>query len=134
MEKLLTQKEVAHQLGISERTLERHRVTGTGPRSVRLGRSSVSGFGSRGLGRVVGSSFDIKTGPPNSTDNRRILRRTGRCAGAQKFGQSVMSDAELKGALALADLVRDLALAKDRRKKRFAAIVRFVRRREASGP
>jgi hypothetical protein len=39
-----------------------------------------------------------------------------------------------KSALALADLIRDLALAEDRKKKRFAAIVRFVRRREASGP
>jgi excisionase family DNA binding protein len=38
VDKLLTQKEVAHQLGISERTLERHRVTGTGPRWARLGR------------------------------------------------------------------------------------------------
>jgi excisionase family DNA binding protein len=38
VEKLLTQKEVAHRLGISERTLERHRVTGTGPRWARLGR------------------------------------------------------------------------------------------------
>ena len=38
VEKLLTQKEVAHQLGISQRTLERHRVIGTGPRFVRLGR------------------------------------------------------------------------------------------------
>jgi predicted trehalose synthase len=44
-----------------------------------------------------------------------------------------MSNADLKGALALADLIRDLALAEDRRKKRFAAIVRFVRRREARG-
>jgi len=38
VEKLLTQKEVALRLGISERTLERHRVIGTGPRFVRLGR------------------------------------------------------------------------------------------------
>jgi excisionase family DNA binding protein len=38
VDRLLTQKEVAHQLGISERTLERHRVTGTGPRWARLGR------------------------------------------------------------------------------------------------
>jgi excisionase family DNA binding protein len=38
VERLLTQKEVARQLGISGRTLERHRVTGTGPRWLRLGR------------------------------------------------------------------------------------------------
>jgi hypothetical protein len=45
-----------------------------------------------------------------------------------------MSDAELKGGLALADLIRDLAHAQEARKKRLAAIVRFVQRREASGP
>ena len=33
-----------------------------------------------------------------------------------------------------ADLIRNLALAEEARRKRFAAIVRFVRRREASGP
>jgi hypothetical protein len=45
-----------------------------------------------------------------------------------------MSNAELKSCLAPADLIRDLALAQEARKKRFAAIVRFVRRCEASGP
>ena len=40
---------------------------------------------------------------------------------------------ELKSDLALADLIRDLAYAHEARKKRFAAIVRFVQRREASG-
>ena len=33
-----------------------------------------------------------------------------------------------------ADLIRDLALAEEARRKRYAAIFRFVRRREASGP
>jgi hypothetical protein len=33
-----------------------------------------------------------------------------------------------------AGLIRDLALAEEAREKRFAAIFRFVRRREASGP
>ncbi len=37
-----------------------------------------------------------------------------------------MSNAELKNDLAHADLIRDLALAKEARKKRFDAIVRFV--------
>jgi hypothetical protein len=45
-----------------------------------------------------------------------------------------MSGVELKADLALADLIRDLAYAQEARKKQFAAIVRTVRRREASGP
>ena len=45
-----------------------------------------------------------------------------------------MTDAELKSDLALADLIRDLTYAQEARKKRFAAIVRFVRHSEASGP
>jgi hypothetical protein len=36
------------------------------------------------------------------------------------------SDAELKGNLALADLIRDIAHAQEERKKQFAAIVRVV--------
>jgi predicted DNA-binding transcriptional regulator AlpA len=38
MESLLSQKQAARILGISVRTLERHRVAGTGPRWARLGR------------------------------------------------------------------------------------------------
>jgi predicted DNA-binding transcriptional regulator AlpA len=38
VEKLLDQKVAAHLLSLSVRTLERHRVAGTGPRFVRLGR------------------------------------------------------------------------------------------------
>lgn len=45
-----------------------------------------------------------------------------------------MSNAKHKSAPIPADLIRDLALAQEAREKRFAAIVRFVRRREASGP
>jgi hypothetical protein len=41
---------------------------------------------------------------------------------------------ELKADLALADLIRDLAHAREAREKQFAAIVRFVRHREAAGP
>jgi hypothetical protein len=41
---------------------------------------------------------------------------------------------DLKRELALADLIRDLAHAKEARKKHFAAIVRLVQRREAKGP
>jgi excisionase family DNA binding protein len=37
----LTQKEVAAYLRLSERTLERHRVAGTGPAFVKLGRRVV---------------------------------------------------------------------------------------------
>lgn len=45
-----------------------------------------------------------------------------------------MSNAQPKGALALADLIRDLAYAEEARKKLYAAIVRLVQRREAGGP
>jgi excisionase family DNA binding protein len=38
LDRIITQKEAAQLLHLSERTLERHRVTGTGPRFVRLGR------------------------------------------------------------------------------------------------
>jgi predicted DNA-binding transcriptional regulator AlpA len=38
MERLLDQNEAARLLGLSVRTLERHRVTGTGPRFTRIGR------------------------------------------------------------------------------------------------
>lgn len=38
MDRVLTQKEAAKILGLSVRTLERHRVTGTGPQFTRLGR------------------------------------------------------------------------------------------------
>jgi predicted DNA-binding transcriptional regulator AlpA len=38
MDRVLNQKEAAKLLGVSTRTLERHRVTGTGPRFTRLGR------------------------------------------------------------------------------------------------
>jgi hypothetical protein len=45
-----------------------------------------------------------------------------------------MSNTKLKSGLAPANLIQDIALAQEAREKRFAAIVRFVRRREASGP
>jgi predicted DNA-binding transcriptional regulator AlpA len=38
MDLLLNQRQAAHILRLSVRTLERHRVAGTGPRFVRLGR------------------------------------------------------------------------------------------------
>jgi predicted DNA-binding transcriptional regulator AlpA len=38
MDSLLNQKQAAKILGLSVRTLERHRVAGTGPRWARLGR------------------------------------------------------------------------------------------------
>jgi predicted DNA-binding transcriptional regulator AlpA len=38
MDSLLNQKQAARLLGLSVRTLERHRVAGTGPRWARLGR------------------------------------------------------------------------------------------------
>lgn len=45
-----------------------------------------------------------------------------------------MSSTKLESDLASADLTQSLALAQKAREKVFAAIVRFVRRREASGP
>jgi hypothetical protein len=47
---------------------------------------------------------------------------------------TVMGSADLKRELALAHLIRDLAHAKEARRKHFAAIVRLVQRREAKGP
>ena len=38
VERILNQKEVAKLLGVSTRTLERHRVAGTGPRYTLLGK------------------------------------------------------------------------------------------------
>ena len=38
MERLLDQNEAAQLLGLSVRTLERHRLSGTGPRFTKLGR------------------------------------------------------------------------------------------------
>lgn len=37
--KILPTKSAAERLGLSERTLERHRIAGTGPVFVKLGRS-----------------------------------------------------------------------------------------------
>ena len=45
-----------------------------------------------------------------------------------------MSNAEPIGKIALTKLIRDLAHAQEASEKRFAAIVRFVRHREAKGP
>ena len=45
-----------------------------------------------------------------------------------------MKAADLKRELTLADLIRDLAHAREARKKQYAAIVRHVRRRKAKGP
>jgi hypothetical protein len=58
------------------------------------------------------------------------------CARLRLIEQKVLivSNAEPKAELALADLIRDLAHAKQAREKNFAAIIRFVRFREANGP
>jgi predicted DNA-binding transcriptional regulator AlpA len=39
MQPLLTQRQCAEALGLSERTLERFRVSGVGPKFVRMGKS-----------------------------------------------------------------------------------------------
>jgi predicted DNA-binding transcriptional regulator AlpA len=41
MNPLLDQRQAAHLLRLSVRTLERHRVAGTGPRFIRLGRRLI---------------------------------------------------------------------------------------------
>jgi len=41
MPRLLLPKDVAEQLGVTERTLERWRITGEGPRFVKISRSTV---------------------------------------------------------------------------------------------
>jgi hypothetical protein len=48
--------------------------------------------------------------------------------------KAIMRDTELEHDLGRADIIRDLAYAQAARKKQFAAIVRFVQKREASGP
>ena len=45
-----------------------------------------------------------------------------------------MIKGELNGDSTPANLIRDIAIAQEAREKRFAAIVRFVRRCEAMGP
>jgi predicted DNA-binding transcriptional regulator AlpA len=58
---LLTQREAATLLQLSERTLERFRVSGTGPKFVRLGRSvrySLSEIEAFIASRTVGSTSE----------------------------------------------------------------------------
>jgi predicted DNA-binding transcriptional regulator AlpA len=62
---LLTQREAACLLQLSERTMERHRVAGTGPRYVKAGRlvryrqSDLEAWIDR---RVVGSTSEVDHG------------------------------------------------------------------------
>jgi predicted DNA-binding transcriptional regulator AlpA len=59
MDSLLNQKQAAGILGISVRTLERHRVAGTGPRFSRLGR--LVRYRERDLDDWVGRSLRTST-------------------------------------------------------------------------
>jgi hypothetical protein len=65
-----------------------------------------------------------------------VLQRSLNCESrpSEQQGVAIVRDTELKDELALADLIRDLAYAEEARKKLYAAIVRFVQRREAGGP
>lgn len=66
MQRLLTQAEAAELLCLSERTLERLRVTGTGPRFVRLGRSvryRLADVEAWVTARVVGSTSQHERHP-----------------------------------------------------------------------
>jgi hypothetical protein len=68
MATLLTQREAALALRLSERTLERLRVTGTGPRFVKAGRSIRYREGDLEVwiaGRVVGSTSEVVGGRTN---------------------------------------------------------------------
>jgi predicted DNA-binding transcriptional regulator AlpA len=70
MDVLLDQKQTAHFLGLSVRTLERHRLAGTGPPFVRLGRlvryrqQDLIDFVDRNLRRSTSEE-------PTATDRRR---------------------------------------------------------------
>jgi excisionase family DNA binding protein len=75
MDSLLNQKQAAHVLGVSVRTLERHRVSGTGPRWVRLGRlvryrqSDLDGWVESNLRTSTSESVEPR-GPACSTSER----------------------------------------------------------------
>jgi len=61
MQPLLTQRQAAEMLALSERTLERFRVTGSGPKFVRCGRSiryRLSDVEAWIASRVVGSTSE----------------------------------------------------------------------------
>ena len=61
MQPLLTQRQAAEMLALSERTLERIRVTGSGPKFVRCGRSiryRLSDVEAWIASRVVGSTSE----------------------------------------------------------------------------
>jgi predicted DNA-binding transcriptional regulator AlpA len=71
MDSLLNQKQAAGILGISVRTLERHRVAGTGPRFSRLGR--LVRYRERDLDDWVSRSLRTSTSeiPESLTETRR---------------------------------------------------------------
>ena len=61
MQPLLTQRQAAETLALSERTLERFRVTGAGPKFVRLGKSiryRLADLEAWIASRVVGSTSE----------------------------------------------------------------------------
>jgi excisionase family DNA binding protein len=63
MSPLLTQREAAHLLRLSERTLERKRVQGDGPRFVKAGRSiryREEDLAAWVASRAVGSTSEFK--------------------------------------------------------------------------
>jgi predicted DNA-binding transcriptional regulator AlpA len=72
--RLLDQREAAQILSVSVRTLERHRVTGTGPRFCRLGR--LIRYRERDLEEFVGRSLRTSTsGMPDAMSERAALIR-----------------------------------------------------------
>lgn len=70
MDSLLSQKQAARILGLSVRTLERHRVAGTGPRWVRLGR--LVRYRERDLDDWVSRSLRTSTSDPDPLLSRLL--------------------------------------------------------------
>jgi predicted DNA-binding transcriptional regulator AlpA len=80
MDPLLSQKQAARIVGLSVRTLERHRLAGTGPRYARLGR--LIRYQESDLAEWVRNSLRTSTSQP----------------GAPAAGRANTSDANLRGA------------------------------------
>jgi predicted DNA-binding transcriptional regulator AlpA len=74
VDRLLDQRKAAQILGVSVRTLERHRVTGTGPRFCRLGR--LVRYRECDLEEWVGRSLRTSTSAiPNAISERAAIIR-----------------------------------------------------------
>jgi predicted DNA-binding transcriptional regulator AlpA len=68
VDRVVNQKEAATLLGVSTRTLERHRVTGTGPRFTKLGR--LVRYRQQDLADFVDRNLHTSTSEESLTANR----------------------------------------------------------------